>query len=120
MSAITIKNPSILHGQTSCILRHVYETQVVKLSDELKQYFNAPLPRGTCIVCTYSGNFGIPFVDIIPYGYAKLVRLENAVGLCYEIEVPQPVKIEDLPLFSGQPESVSIPATTGGDNADKN
>jgi hypothetical protein len=101
MSTITIKNASILHGQTSCILRHVYETQVAKLSDELKSYIGIQLPRGTCIVCLYQGNFGIPFLDVIPYGYAKLMRMERAVGLCFEIEVPQSVKIENLPLFSG-------------------
>jgi hypothetical protein len=92
-------NPERYHNQTSAQLIHVCDTQVAKLPEELLAYHGGTIPRGTCIVCTYKGNFGIPFIDIISYGSARLMRLEKSVGMCFELEDPAPKDIKDLPLF---------------------
>lgn len=92
-------NDSRYHGQKFATLVHVRETQVAKLSAELIAYHGGKLPRGTAIICIYEGDFGLSFIDIIPYGSARLIRLEKSIGTVYEIEDPKPADINELPLF---------------------
>ena len=70
------------------------ESKVVKtLKPEMSKYLGSDIiPRGTCIICIYQGDKGIPFADVRPYGSTALLRLKKAIGQTFVIDTPLAVQ----------------------------
>ena len=75
-------------GQRTAILLRA-ELQIVKeMSDELKRHVgNDAIPRGSAILCTYIGDKGIAFSELINYGCHALSRLKKMIGQSFSIDV---------------------------------
>ena len=92
-----IGNTERFAGQTKGKLLSADHTPVKLLSPEMVEYLGEDtLPRGSCIICIFRGNKGVPFADARSYGSATLIRLLNSINQEFFIDVPPTETQENL------------------------
>jgi hypothetical protein len=100
-------NPARFCGQTTARLLFSESGVSKDLAPALLKHFDGLVPRGHCLVCTYTGNFGIPFVDIQKYSITALDKLRGSVGQTVSIEIsptaPAQEKLDLEEMFPTRP-----------------
>jgi hypothetical protein len=94
-------NTSRYNGQKTAILVHVSSVIAKKIHLDLYIHVGKDLNLMSVrryLVCTFIGENGIPFVDIVSYGGSKEIRLRCSIGELFSIDCPAVEKQTELEL----------------------
>jgi hypothetical protein len=84
-------NVARFHGQKNGKLVDVQQVISKTVSQDLRLHTGQDMPENSVrsfIACTYTGDKGIPFVDVVGYGGTRLLKLKESIGQTFEIDCP--------------------------------
>lgn len=79
------------YDQKKAKLVDVQQVIAKTISTELREHVGKNIPAKSVrsfIVCTFIGDLGLPFVDIVGFGGYRLLKLRESIGQTFEIDYP--------------------------------